>query len=350
MVVFVMSKQDPTKGHAMMRSRHVEVVFPTKENTALEMSSSRTPTAPTSRLASVNRSGIRFAKSSPPLSLIPDEWMHTLVHYVAELKRAMYDSARQELSDAIMADIPLQLKQRLKGNTSDLLTVEMMYGGQISESVATHKSLTHTMSMRRLERPGSAASSRGFMDVSAHYMSFDSPSCDGGEHLGRLDALRGNATMQQIKSLVSRERAERHAIDSSFWLLRRHIGESLEDEERAALLMEQHKLWNRILSAEVGEFLQCKKREQVNARLVVQHQATALLKSEKDALLDYVLASGRAETQAVAQERVCQQQAVDAMLSELPMEPSNSSVDAEVARLLLKERRKKKEDLFPDIL
>lgn len=275
-----------------------------------------------------------------------------LVHYVAERKKLLYDSARDDLATTIKSCIPVVLKHKLKDNKSDLLTVGMMYGGQVTEAVATHQSLTHTMSMRRLngERPLSAGS-RGFMDVSAHYINHDHPL---QQHLppqmGRLEALRMNAVYQLVKAFVAREQKERRDIELDYWTSRTLISEFYECESRAAITLNEDKDRNRIASAEVGHYLLSRKKEQVGARNSVLETAVRSLKAERDKLREFVLVSSRKEADDVTAQQPIQRSAVEAMIAELPQSPSNSNVDSEVARLLLKERRKKRTEYFTEYL
>jgi hypothetical protein len=265
----------------------------------------------------------------------------------------MFDTARDDLSAAIKGSIPLELKNRLGKN--DLLTSGLTFVGQVSEQVSTHKSLTSTMSMRRMkksdkERPGSAGSGGAFMDVAAHYMSNDPDINLDQERIGRLDALRMNAILQQMKSLSQREKMDRRSRENAMWTGRTAIAEGLEEDTRAEILRDEEKMYSRLSGTEVGEFLVRKKREQVASRTSVIQRAAESLRQEREQLREVVLrrtAQERKET-TVAQSRF--DEVFQACLAELPMTPSATNIDAEVARLILRDRRSGRPEYFQDLL
>lgn len=356
MVVYVM-RAAGTWGecaHATMWSRHVEVHFPSR---AEVMSCHMDPAASTSVRSAVPPNGAktssrsRFSGAAAPTALISDEWMATLVQYVAVLKKVMFDDAREEMSEAVKQHVPLELKSQIRMHSESVNGVGILYGGHVSEPVAAHETLTRHRSMRRVQRDGTNEEHAPFLN--SVYM--HDQDCDGDQKIildeqtngGKLGALVANSVFQQARVLLNKERAERLALEELYCRKQLNVVDELEEEARFEILYSEGRCRNRMESDEVGQFLQRKRQSLDSARAATILRAADALKGEKDSLRDETLRHAIAIRQEVATERATHLEVLETMIRELPLQPNASNIDAEVARLVLRARREDPPNYFP---
>lgn len=344
-----------TKGHSRIQSRHVDVMFP-MDCSQPDTTTTTTPCAPSAERelppgAAFVRGAVRVQPAPTPKPLVSSEWMNSLVQFVASQKKICYDGAREELGDALKASIPMEMRESLL-RKSDVQVGGITKVGQVSEQVSTHLSLTSKMSMRRLQqqnrqRSDSFVADDPFMTVSPHYICEDADVDEPA--LGRLEAYMGNAMLQALRLVRGGEVDHRARIEKLH--VRSIMGalEDLEVELRAILSQAQTKEWNKLCGREVADYLASRRREQTSSRNSTIAKGAERLKAEKEAVRRDMLAAlaregVESEAWVAEAERLFEE-----CYEELPTGPNYSQIDAEVARLILRERRQKVE-YFPDVL
>lgn len=357
MVVFVM--KNGVRTHPMVHTRHVDVQFPTRAEVLschadpLVSPAVKSATPPAGPKTSSR--GARFGTSATPSSLISEEWMTTLVQYVAALKKSIYDDAREELSHAIKQHVPRALMSQLQLRSSGgERRVSILYGGQLNEHVTSHETLTRQQSIKRAQRNDMQGEENApFLNAvymhekEDHRVQEEEPHTEGGQDRGKLNALVVNTLFQQARSMLQRESTDRRALEKNFWKSILGVAYDWEEECRFGVLYEEARAWKRLEADEVGHYLLKKRQSQDNVRAATIRRATEELKSEKDALREEVLKSAISTREEVAAERVVHLETLEGLISELPLQPNASSIDAEVARLVLQQRRQEVPEYFP---
>jgi hypothetical protein len=355
MVVFVMKSGVST--HPFVVSRHVDVQFPSRA----EVLSCRTDpiTSPAAKSATppagprTSSRGGRFGNSAAPSSLISEEWMTTLVQYVAALKKGMYDDAREEISQEIKKQVPRCLMSQLQLRSSGgERRVSILYGGQLNEHVTSHETLTRQQSIKRAQRNDMQGDENAPFLNSVYMHDHDPHVADEEPHLeghdrGKLNAIVVNTLFQQARSMLQRESTDRRTLEKQFGNSMLDVVFDWEEECRFGVLFEETRAWKRLEADEVGHYLLKKRQSQDNARAATIRRATEELKSEKDALREEVLKSAISTREEVAAGRVAHLETLEGLISELPLQPNASNIDAEVARLVLQQRRQEVPEFFP---